>query len=71
MRFWTIVTLPGMPLQERAGRFGDWALLEIARRMPKRFIMWILVVAGNRYAAKSDAIVPEMKFMDVLGGFDK
>lgn len=71
MRFWTIVTLPGMPPRERASRLGDWALLELARQMPNRFIMWILVVAGNRYYFKSGEVMPDMKFVDVLKGFDK
>jgi hypothetical protein len=67
----TIAILRGWPAKERGKRFSDWALLRIANRLPKRLIMWTLVVAGNRYWYKSGEVMPEMKFVDVLRGFDQ
>jgi hypothetical protein len=75
MRFWTIINLRNtLTLRERAERLGDWALLMIAHHMPNRLKMWTLASAGNRYAARTGEVVPDMKFMDVFSsvtGFDK
>ena len=65
MRLRTIWTLPGLPLRERLNRTGEWALREIARRVPRRLAYWVFIDQGVRHI-RSDEVVPEVTYMEIL-----
>ncbi len=69
MKLSTIWTTPAMSIRERIRRTIDWAALTIATRMPKRIRYWAFIVAGNQ-AMPEDAVIPEARFMDLLGRVD-
>lgn len=60
-------------IKERAARVVDWTLHKIVKRLPRSVINAALIRAGARYSVQvnPNVIVPEMKFMDVLDGWDK
>jgi len=65
MRLWTIWTMPAMSLRERLNRTGEWAVIKIAHRLPRRLAYWSFIDTGVRYM-KHDEIVPEVTYTDLL-----
>lgn len=65
MHLRTIWTMRGMTLRERLSRTGEWALIEIAHRLPRRLAYWSFIDTGVRYM-RSDEPVPEVYYMDIL-----
>jgi hypothetical protein len=70
MRFWTIWTLPAMPLRERLGRTREWAALWVAHRLPRRLAYWSFIDSVGRYTGGDD-VIPEIRAMDVLQRMDR
>ena len=65
MRLTTIWTLRGMSLRERLNRTGDLAVLEVARRLPKRLAYWSYIVQTTKHIMPHE-IVPEMTATNIL-----
>ena len=65
MKLSTIWTLPSMSIKERLSRTGDWAALTTAAKMPARVRYWAFILVGTK-AMPDNAIVPEVRFMDLL-----
>lgn len=70
MRLRTIWTFPGLPLPERIDRTKEWGWRTLAHRLPRRLAYWSLIDSGVR-AMRSDEIVPEVLYMDVLTRSEK
>ena len=54
-----------MKLRERLNRTGEYALREIAHRLPRRLAYWSFIDSGVR-AMPDDQVVPEARYMDLL-----
>ena len=65
MKLTTIWTLPAMALPERIRRTTDLAAQTVAARLPRRVRYWTFIQQGAA-AIPSDAVVPEVRFMDLL-----
>jgi hypothetical protein len=65
MRLTTIWTMPNMTLAERIRRTVDLAAQTAAVRLPKRVRYWAFIQQGAA-GIPPNAIVPEVRFMDVL-----
>jgi hypothetical protein len=58
-----------MSLRERCNRLGEWAVLTLAWKLPRRLVYWTVVraavsVAGNGHPG-------EVKSLDMLKGFEE
>jgi hypothetical protein len=65
MRLTTIWTLHGMTLRERLSRTGEAFVHGLAHRLPRRIAYWSFIDTGVRHM-RSDEIVPEVRYMDLL-----
>lgn len=65
MRLTTILTLPAASSREKASRIFDLAMATLAARLPSRLKYEVLISCGVR-AFRSDEVVPDVTFMDVL-----
>lgn len=61
----TTIWTSGYPLAEKLNRTGEWAMRAIAHRLPRRLAYWSLIDSGVRHM-RSDEVVPDVTFMDVL-----
>lgn len=65
MRFWTIWTLPGLPLYERIHRTKDWLALETGLRLPLRLRYWTTMMMLGK-ATKTSSNVPATPLHEIL-----
>jgi hypothetical protein len=70
MKLSTIWTLRAMSLRERFRRTGEWALMSLAHRLPRRLAYWSFIDSGVRYMG-SDEVVPEVRYTDLLQRFEE
>jgi hypothetical protein len=56
-----------MSIGERFRRTSEWALRELAHRLPRRLAYWSLIDTGSRYIGND--VVPDVTFMAVLERF--
>lgn len=70
MRLSTIWTLRGMSLRERLNRTAELALIKIAHRMPRRLAYRVYIDVGVRNI-RSDEVIPEVTYMDILQRADR
>lgn len=71
MRLTTIWSpaMRGYSLRERLRRTREWAALEAAHRVPRRFAYWVFIAHGARHCGGSqhpNEVVPEVPFTVVL-----
>jgi hypothetical protein len=69
MRLTTIWTIRAMTLRERLHRTGEWALREMAYRMPRRLAYWSFIDTGARYTANDNLPIPEITYFTILERF--
>lgn len=65
MKLTTIWTIPGMYFSERVNRTTELAAMKIAAALPAKIRYWTFIHVGSQ-AMPADAIVPEVRFMDLL-----
>jgi hypothetical protein len=65
MKLTTIWTAPAMTIGERLRRTADLAAMTAAAKLPARVRYWTFIQVGSK-AMPSNAIVPEVLFMDLL-----
>lgn len=70
MKFMTIWRCPGMTFAERLSRTVEWFWRILAHRLPKRLAYWSYIDSGVR-VMRSDEVVPEVTYMDILKRLDK
>lgn len=69
MKLKTIWTLRSMRLRERFNRTGEWSLMAIAHRLPRRLAYWSFIDSGVRAMGDHD-VVPEVRYTDLLQRLD-
>jgi hypothetical protein len=70
VRLKTIWTLRGMSFHERLNRTGEAFIRSLAHRLPRRLAYWSFIDSGVRYM-RSDEVVSEVPYMDLLQRMDK
>lgn len=65
MKLLTIWTMRGMSLSERLSRTGEWLLMAVAHRLPRRLAYWSFIDSGVRLI-HDDEEVPAVPFVTVL-----
>ena len=65
MKLTTIWTIRAMSLGERLRRTADLAAMTAAAKLPARVRYWTFIQVGSK-AMSPNAIVPEVRFMDLL-----
>lgn len=65
MKLTTIWTISATSLGERFRRTVDLAAMTIAAKLPARIRYWTFIQVGSK-AMSPNAIVPDVKFMDLL-----
>jgi hypothetical protein len=65
MKLTTIWSIRGMEFAERLRRTREAAIRSIAHRLPRRLAYWSFIATGVRHI-KSDEIVPDVRFTDLL-----
>jgi hypothetical protein len=65
VKFLTIWTLRAMTMRERLNQTGEWAVMILAHRLPRKLAYWSFIDTGVRYMDKDDT-VPDVHFMTLV-----